>query len=181
MVGLRIFVDMDDVLCDFREAAADSHSLSIEEMIIKFGVWHEGEEFWAPILSKGADFWRDIKPTPWYRDVLDEADSHSNGDFFLLSCPQLDPNCHLGKVQWVKRYLGEDFDRFLLTPYKELLAKPNTILIDDNPTNTTKFAQSGGTSFLFPSPSNCLRAFARDPMPGLIDFLERKREETDRI
>ena len=68
-----------------------------------------------------------------------------------MTTPSWSPHSVTGKTQWFQDQFGEDFNDFVFTRQKELLARvPDSVLIDDSLENVNSFNEAGGTAILFP-------------------------------
>ena len=112
----KIFVDMDDTLCDFsgaHKAATD------KEPGIK---WPQCQY----------DFFRTLKPLPGAVDTFKKLERYY--DMYILTRPSVDnPMCFTEKAVWVRDNLGQEYMRkLIICSEKGLLGeKGNDILIDE--------------------------------------------------
>ena len=189
------FVDIDEVLVDFIGAAMSLHGIKLSQVHHMWPetTWSASEalgwsnnKFWKPINEAGAEFWENLVDKPWINDILFMISGRFS-ESYLVSAPSLCPTSYTGKVKWIRNRFGSGFDKFILTPHKELLAAPDRILIDDNPHNVQNFRDNGGQAVLFPfwgnenrkhldNPVNFLREsldFLRDNDPYLANGLKR--------
>jgi 5'(3')-deoxyribonucleotidase len=171
-----VLLDMDEVLTDFtggvlRLLGVDkgefqrSRPLGIWDITRHLGISHD--ELLA-IIYKEKDFWSNLAPLPWARE-LEEVLGEYN--WYVATYPALDSNCASGKVRWLRRFFGVNFDRYVITPHKMLLANPSTLLIDDNQDNLASFVHHGGYALLFPSLGNLLHAYAHNPVTYVEESL----------
>jgi 5'(3')-deoxyribonucleotidase len=178
----QVFLDLDDVLADFKGAACKVYGTTLEEYMSKnagrewdmcptLGV--SRADFWNTINAAGAIFWENIEPLPWF-DSLVSIVANYDSDWVLLSAPSLCSSSYVGKIAWIKKHLGDKFERYILTSHKELLAKPGTLLIDDRERNVERFVKAGGDGIVFPSEFNCFYQFAKEP----VSYLEGLLNET---
>jgi 5'(3')-deoxyribonucleotidase len=167
-----IFLDMDGVLVDFEAGAAALWGLTAGELQAKRtpGTWALPEplgitttQFWNKLNEAGEIFWQGLLPMPWHLELMHYVEEHST-QWYIVSAPSHSPTSYTGKVKWLKKYFGPRFDRFFLTPHKELLAANGRLLIDDNEDNIKKFVEHGGMGQIFPSMSNRLHSSRLDPM-----------------
>lgn len=180
-----ILLDMDEVICDFTGGACDvmgvhrgdlelarkSNEWSIEpafSRILNRSV--TSREMWSAINLYGDHFWAELLPLPWMKDVVNLVSRYSD-NWHIVTSPSLSASSYNGKVRWLKRMFGARFDRFVITPHKELFAKAG-ILIDDRPENIRKFQAMGGQAILFPAFGNSLRQYAMNPVPKLETLLK---------
>lgn len=181
-----ILLDMDEVLVDFQAGACKVFGTTREELenhrenneweilnaLSKItGQTITPEIFWERIHAYDYNFWVDLKPLPWIYNVLALIQIRTT-EWYIVSAPSRNHSSHLGKIVWLKKFFGEDFNRFILTPHKHLFAKRKTLLIDDRESNIRKFSQAGGDAILFPSTGNCLAKHAANPVEYLADSLQ---------
>lgn len=157
------FVDMDGVLVDFMRGALAAHNrLDVLDNYPR-GLWlveqHLGittDEFWKPL--DGFEFWDNLTAYPEFWTFVDIINETFGNNWAIASTPCDDPFSAAGKLSWLSRYLpkcnGRSFRRFYLCEHKYRLAKPGTVLIDDNETNCRDFVAAGGKSVLIPQPWN---------------------------
>lgn len=176
---MRIFIDLDDVLADFRTAASLIHGRSREEvdqLTIEKGVWDICEAigitqdaFWKPIHEAGSRFWEKLSPLPWAQELLDLVRSKTD-DWYVLTAPSRCPSSLYGKGLWCQQFFGPEAHRMIPTRHKHLLATSvddDCILIDDRETGIQRFIAAGGDGILFPSVSNQLRYLRDNPLKYL--------------
>ena len=160
MENLRILLDMDEVLVDFMGGALRAHGISREEylqlatpgewgMVEQLGM--TGNEFWAPIVRQGEEFWVELELHPWAQRLLDLVNELS-GDWVIVTSPGSHPASYSGKMRFLYRRLGNWCIEVVMTDHKELLARNRqTILIDDREETVSAFSAAGGTGVLFPA------------------------------
>ena len=177
-----IYVDMDGVLCDFATPALMAQGLSREAAIKRLNDWPTGlslasvvtdqktylsdpgvkeladDLFWNRIVSMRDEFWDQIESYPWLELLVSKLNRLSV-PWFICSSPGNNATIAKCKVQWLHRFFGESFDRFILTHYKHTLACPGSILIDDDDRQIERFNALGGRGYLFPTPWNSAGAF----------------------
>lgn len=135
----KIYCDMDGVLTDFDRAYFDLTGIDIGNE------FHDGPGFWEPINNAGVGFWSDME---WKNDgkrLWNYIEKYSPK---ILSAPSRNVESRIGKIQWVERELpGVE----LLLKYaknKKDLSEPNSILIDDRPSNIEDWREKGGIGIL---------------------------------
>lgn len=182
---ITIYLDMDEVLVDFIGGYIKMMGLDYQQVMShhKRGEWAimdtltramklpkpmSVEQFWAPI-DGDCQFWEKLEPLPWCDRLWKEVHKLTQ-DVHIISSPSHCDSSYTGKVRWLKRKFGRDFTRFMLTPHKEILAKPNSILIDDRESNCNKFCKAGGRSVIFPRYCNGIGEVA-DPVEYVMDEL----------
>lgn len=181
-----ILLDMDEVLVDFIGGACQVFDITRQQLeearpnnqwdiVSVIGCCIQTnltiEAFWEEIHGYGKDFWIDLKPLPWAEELMSLI-RETTDSWYIVSAPS---NCHssyTGKIKWLKNYFGKEFDKFVLTPHKHLLAKSDRLLIDDRLENVCGFLHNGGNALLFASTGNKLYPYADDPVRHLSDSLD---------
>jgi len=111
-----IYVDMDDVLCDFTgayEKAIDQNP-KIEFPQSQYG------------------FFRNLKPIPSGVETVNFLNSVENFQVYILTAPSIrNPLCYIEKRLWIEDYFDLDMvNRLIISPNKGL--NKGDYLIDDN-------------------------------------------------
>jgi len=162
---IEILLDMDGVLADFFSLAFEKCfqagyatisqdeyiSLNMFNMAEVFGI--SQSLFWQTIDNNG--FWNSLKPMPGCVELVDRL--KQIGRVTIASSPSLNRTCIMQKLQWLETNLGISVDECMFGSRKELMASPNTVLIDDYPGNISKFTTAGGLGILVPSNWNTPR------------------------
>lgn len=181
---------MDELLSDFVGGACRLYGLKTVDVL---PYWTPGRWEMDEPLSRASgsvvtldSFWRRIDETPGFWHYLDElpwvdqlvdlvtefSERHELARWHVVTSPGRDPGCYLGKATWLKRKFGRDFDRFTITPHKELYAQPGVVLIDDRESNVDAFRTAGGSAILFPCHHNRLWRLKDDPLTHVTRQLE---------
>lgn len=111
-----------------------------------------GKELWAEVESRNPRFWSELPAYPWFSSLWKKLEEVSKP--IIVTSPSYSSRSVAGKVEWIKKNLGENFRDFHLTYNREHLARPGRFLIDDAPVNIELFEKYGGTGILFPQPWN---------------------------
>lgn len=180
-----VFIDMDQVLADFNKAACEAFGVDIDKLdSVRDGhCWDllqplsallgrkiNEEEFWktvSPTPEEGEEFWTYIDPLPWVDQLIGLVEDITD-TWYVLSSPGHCHSAHSGKIKWLRKHFGSCFDRFILTREKYLLARPNTILIDDRVETVDNFRLCGGKGIVFPSLGN----YAASGVANPVDYIE---------
>lgn len=105
------------------------------------------KQFWQKI--KGHDFWSNLSPYPWSKDLINIVNNNSD-DWIILSKPSLDSGAYSGKFESFQKNFGIGNRLWLSARNKEYFAGLNKILIDDKKENCEKWASFGGFSYHWP-------------------------------
>lgn len=155
---LRIFCDLDGVICDWEKAATKTLGLYIDDpkvrALIKNG--KRIEEFvggdsvmWPLIDTEGEVWWENLELFPWSMKLVFELRRRTEL-FSFLTAPSNNPICAAGKVRFMKKHFGEKFKDFLIGKNKHLCAASNTFLVDDDKRKVDRFREHGGHAYLWP-------------------------------
>lgn len=109
---------------------------------------------WTTIDLAGARFWEGLPDFPWTDDLLSLCTA--TAETTLLTAPSSDPSSYAGKRQWMRRRFGDTFGGYALTREKHRFAHAGAVLIDDSPSNCSRFVSRGGRAILFPGVGNDL-------------------------
>ena len=163
-----IFVDMDGVLADFMGRAAKLFGTTVEDMTVP-GVYNavEGlglsdDDMWKKIETDAPNIYDELEPYPWM-DLLMRTLEGLVGqeNVGILSSPASESaeqaaRCVAGKVRWIWKHLPCYYKRYFLGSAKQMLAKPDVILIDDSDKKINRWVRAGGRGILFPQRWNSL-------------------------
>lgn len=146
---MKLYIDLDGVLCDLAKAIGD-----LTDVKIKPGVFtHLGTDVWNKINDAGSDFWAQLDWMPDGRDLWNEIKGH---DIIILSSPSRHNSSRVGKKEWVARELGDDVPVILETR-KEKYASPESVLIDDMKKNIDAWEKAGGKGILHRNTAETLK------------------------
>lgn len=164
---LRLYCDMDGVLCDFKGRFEYLFGKGPREIEAEKGMPY----FWAMIRNVGPKYWSRMPWTPggqalWnaiknYDPTILTAPPRKKGDF-----SSFDPSAMEGKSEWVKSNLGQYPVIFKRSKDKKDIAAQDVanglipILIDDRVDNITGWNDAGGIGIHHPengSPSEVIK------------------------
>lgn len=178
-----ICLDIDGVMANWHKPCAELFGLTEDELMrrwppMEFDIEHAlgvtSEELWRRVDGGGAAYWADLEETPWARRLYDYCKSVAPTIF--LTTPSHHPPSLAGKVEWMKRFTGNDkFRDYLIGQKKFMCAKPGTVLVDDADKNIDKFVAAGGHGITFPRIWNCMYAHDGDPCDFVISQIEALR------
>jgi 5'(3')-deoxyribonucleotidase len=186
----HIFVDMDDVLCDFVkgvgklwgfndaeiERLRHRHHWDMRTVMAQLLGESEPislERFWKPI-NGNPNFWKDLEPFPWTYPLVNQIlTSKYRYHWSILTSPSQCETSYVGKHRWITQHFGSTLcGKFIPTNRKYLLAQKGTILIDDHEKNIEAFEKAGGQGILFPGLHNKNRRQYSDPLTFVLQQLE---------
>ena len=142
---MKIFLDMDGVICNFNKKFIESNSkhLTMRQYIDTYSL----EKAWQLINSKGVKFWSEME---WMDDGKELWEFLKPYNPIIISSPSHIIDSQIGKTQWIVRELGmtdiraitkisdyKDDTNVIFTHSKYLFAKKDSMLIDDYHRNTS--------------------------------------------
>jgi len=170
----KIFIDMDGVIVNFTVPALRKHGVTIRDEseypadcewdILQACNKLRGQQSLTPLTAP--EFWDALDYDFWYDLPLYSLAyafvKHLEqwGDIYFATTPTLSSDCVAGKYDWVKKHFPEYRSKMFICAHKEMLAGPNTILIDDRDKNCEAFDEAGGIAIPVPRPWN---NFEHDP------------------
>jgi 5'(3')-deoxyribonucleotidase len=161
---IRILLDMDGVGTDFVGAFMTLVGMTATQQAKVYEEWTPGEyninrvlglsgnAMWQRISKAGIEFWSDMPEYPWFDKFY--ADLSAIAPVTFCTSPGSSHTAAAGKVIWLQKKFGDKFNKYVLTPHKELLSMPGNILIDDCDENINEFNKGEGMGILFPRPWN---------------------------
>ena len=159
---------MDGVCTDFASAGIRANGRDPTQVLATWNQSFRGEflpykvmaldrdAYWEAIARQGESFWINLQEYEWYPKLV--CSLLEIGDVVFLTSGTYAPGSLSGKLLWLQNRFGYNFQGYVFTAKKYLLANPYSILIDDYELNVTEFRQHGGKAVLFPQiwNSNCM-------------------------
>lgn len=136
---LKIYCDMDGVLCDFDRAFAEISD--DEKNPVAYVRKHGDAEFWKVVNSGGESFWSDMKWKPDGKALWSYIKKHRPT---ILSAPGSKPESSSGKKKWLMKNVGNVHTILTKAVNKQKYAGPEAILIDDYKKNIDQWEAAGG-------------------------------------
>ena len=139
---MKIYCDMDMVLCDFLRAA---ETLTGEPFPDKNGTLSKDQK--KQMITEKKDFWPTLPWTTDGRKLWKALNSNPDNQVMILSAhASWDKNCKPGKRAWIKKNLRPSPSRIYLVrrDEKQNFADKDSILVDDYARNTNEFYRAGG-------------------------------------
>jgi len=129
-------------------------------------------EFWGSVTRF---VWSHATLTPDFHEILDWACQHVGPTNILIATTPIEcPECMAGKFEWIERNLPDWMQcQYAITPRKWWLAREDTVLIDDLPSNCDAMREWGGHAIVLPRPWNDNR------MCDIMDTLEIEFQEIE--
>jgi hypothetical protein len=112
-----------------------------------------GEQFWSAF---DYDFWACLPKTRTFDLIVDQAFSlFPPEQIYVVSSASLRSGCCDGKREWCEKNLRKlNKNHLIFTSEKQLLAKPNRILVDDYDVNLSRWKSHGGLAVRVNRPWN---------------------------
>ena len=184
---MRVFLDLDGVLADFNRSVAGAFQLpypSDDElghgwMYFKHLKSRMSVDEYLHALADQHDFWRDLDPFPWYRELPDWLDQHSI-DWSFLSSTTNSRKCWGGKSDWIQDHYGTDYLKrlILVLGNKHRICRPGDVLVDDCHQNCQEWQAAGGRPYFwreFPA----YHPKAQEQLNGLKNFITGYAEQME--
>lgn len=155
-----VFLDMDGVLVNFRKGVHDAFGKFYDYATLsnKWTFWNDWDDVTLEMVNHACNtkFWECLEWTKDGRNILLAIWKIFNSEnIYLLTDPVIGTGTHTGKMLWIDAWLPEYVKRTIITQApKHLLARPDTLLIDDKDENVDGFREAGGQGILVPRPWN---------------------------
>lgn len=181
-----VFLDMDGVLVNFLGGLHKALDVpySYENYPYEKGKWNMLTDIKGfsdiPATFKQCndcctfEFWQNLE---WIHDGHDilrmVTKKFDTKNIYLLTTPMPNPQSSTGKQLWIKYHLPIYYKRVIITQSpKHLLARSDTLLIDDKDQNIDGFIEAGGRGLLVPRPWNRAHFCADRTVETIKAFLE---------
>jgi hypothetical protein len=158
---MNCLLDLDGVLVNFVQGSLDIHGIKMDAEMLYSG--NEGKwdfvqilgmmqpAFWKPMDE---EFWAKLDPMPDCFQILELVENRfKRENVMILTSPSSNYGCHAGKIRWMERHLPRHYSKtagHMFGSRKELLARPNNVLVDDRDKNVDDFTSHGGRAILVP-------------------------------
>lgn len=176
-----VFLDMDGVLVNFRKGIHDAfnkpynHITSPENK--KWSFWNDWPDVTFEMVNAicTTSFWQHLEGMYDGRDILTMIEyKFAPAQIYLLTTPMPNLESASGKMIWVHDHLPSYLKHTIITQApKYLLARPDTLLIDDKNENIDDFREAGGKAHLIARPWNRAYLQADRTVEVVREFLER--------
>jgi FMN phosphatase YigB (HAD superfamily) len=139
---MNLYVDMDGVLTDFDQQAADLFDVPREEA--QEYMEKHPKKAWFKIDHAGVEFWSEM---PWMPDGKELWQNVAIRRPTILSSPSKHRTSVIGKKQWIGENLG-DVPILLDSNKARYVHDKCCVLIDDREKNIQAWEKAGGTGIL---------------------------------
>ena len=171
---MKVFLDMDGVLVDFRRGICEAFDRDDPSDSWLFWENWEGISFEDVNAKCIGSFWLNLEWTHEGLNIFKAVFEKFIGDFYLLTTPMPNLGSASGKAVWVDKHIPIYNKRLITTQAsKSLLAGPDTLLIDDKDENIEEFVAAGGRGILVPRPWNELHGWANETLQVVKNSLEK--------
>lgn len=161
-----ILLDQDGVLASFATAAVEwvnlykQDNVTMERVVKECNwdlekMWSLTQKEWWEIIDLYPDFWLEIPMFPWALKLHERLCEYAE-EIVILTAPSKSFHCIPHKLIWLEEKMGIDRKNVITGKKKYLLARPDTLLIDDAEHNCREFREAGGKAIQIPSDWNCL-------------------------
>lgn len=183
-----VYLDVDDVVADFMKGLHKALNISYDYSNYPYekGNWDilgyqiKSDDGSLITFDQCNDycttsFWQDLEWMHDGHDILRAICGRFNADkIYLLTSPMPNLESASGKMMWVYENLPIYLKRTIITQApKHLLARSDTLLIDDKDKNVDDFREAGGKAHLICRPWNRGHFNADKTVQILQEFLER--------
>lgn len=144
---MKIFVDMDGVLCDFDKKCRSVFDINPNESSREYSKRIGTNKYWKKIRET-ENFWSSIEPISDSISMWEKLSKICGEDnITILSSPDKDPKCIEGKNEWINTHLGHNTKRIFDTNKKKY-SKHGHLLIDDLEHQIEDWITGGGFGIL---------------------------------
>ena len=171
---------MDGVIADFHKGVCDAFQqpYNYNDSLSTWNFWED----WDKSVTRedvnakcNINFWEHLPCTHDGFEIFKAIRSKFKPEqIYILTNPVVGgAGTATGKMLWIKKYLPDFYSRIIITQApKGLLAKPDTLLIDDNDKYVDGFIEAGGRGCLVPRPWNRAHFCADRTVEVVEAFLE---------
>jgi hypothetical protein len=161
-----IFLDADGCIYQFTTAVIKQlNSVTGENITLSdvVGVcdwnlenmWGMTQREWWEAIDQNPNFWLEIPMFPWAKELYSRLKLYAD-EVIILTAPSLSEHCIPHKIKSLQRDLNVPRNNIICTKKKYLLAKNDTLLVDDAKHNCDPFIENGGDAVCIPSDWNTL-------------------------
>ena len=174
-----IFLDVDGVLADFRKGihGAFDKPYDYSTLSPKWKFWDDWPDVTFEMVNNvcTTSFWQNLEWMHNGRDILRAVLEKFHAEqIYLLTTPMPNLESASGKMMWINDNLPVYLKHTIITQApKHLLARSDTLLIDDKNENVDGFREAGGKALLVPRPWNRAHSCADRTVEIVRKFLEK--------
>lgn len=158
-----VFLDVDGILANFRKGIHDAFDKPYDYPTLssRWEFWDDWPDVTFEMVNAACttSFWQNLEWMHDGHDILQAVlNKFSAKQIYLLTAPMPNIESPTGKWMWIQDNLSTYLKRIIITQApKHLLARPDTLLIDDKNENIDKFIEAGGRGLLVNRPWNRYR------------------------
>lgn len=151
---MKIYLDLHDTLIDLFSGVCKLYGY--EPIALGPCAWSElfDGKVQTRIMVRNAKWWAELEHTKEASAIIELALTHAGKDNVHLLTKLSTPACAAGTLAWVQNNYPFLAERVHMCHQKEVLARHDSILIDDNVHNCEKFKSEGGMAIVVPKPWN---------------------------
>jgi 5'(3')-deoxyribonucleotidase len=173
---MKVFLDVDGVLADFRQGVCNALDRPTAETTKKWLFWEDWHGVTFEMVNNICthDFWANLPRTKDGFDIFNAVlCKFGKKQIYFLTTPMPSVESYSGKLEWLSKYYPGFEKRTIITPAsKSLFATPDRLLIDDNGDNTADFYAAGGKIILVPRMWNSLHTESDNTLNYVLEELE---------
>ena len=178
-----VFLDVDGVLANFRKGIHNTFAKPYDYPTLspKWTFWDDWPDVTFEMVNTACiiPFWVDLEWMHDGDDILTAIEYKYAPAIYLLTTPMPNVQSSTGRWLWIKNHISMYYKRTIITQApKHLLARPDTLLIDDKDENVDGFREAGGKALLVPRPWNRAHLQADRTVEVVKEFLERICQES---
>lgn len=159
MKNKQVLIDLDGVVVNWTKAAMglcgiDANEPAVVETLLREYDAIDALVGWKTLADHingaGVDYWVNLEFLPWGQQLVQLAiNKVGKENVAFCTSPGRFPHAPTGKFLWrEKNYRDLDI---VITKSKHLLARPGTLLIDDDFRQIEKFHSNGGSTYMWPN------------------------------
>jgi len=140
----HLYFDMDGLLCNFNKKCIEIMGHVFDE--------ENAKKCWKKI-SETSDFWISLEcydKLDQFLDTIIPILNEKNINYHILTGTSSSSECERDKIIWVNKNISKWFQphhvHLCKSKNKKFYATPNSILIDDRPSNIEDWSEHGGVS-----------------------------------
>lgn len=169
-----VLLDCDGILANWVQNVINFAKGRTKLQHKDWNTWNKHLEIYSEAemqqLQESRLFWDTIPVYPFAHSLYSFLLERRN--VYICTAPWIDaPECAASKYAWLKHHFNIQSSDVVIAKRKNLLAKPEALLIDDNPKNCQLFFAAGGNALLYPRPWNNAQYTESELQMKIIELL----------